>query len=292
MIKYLVFLHFLVPTLFATEVDSFTDREIELRDSVYRINQVTNDLLKEAVFNANDNLSECDDSALYEAIYNKMGGFLWAELENRILEDTTIDKRYFKRENSIYGDLGFFQFFPHYLVEMGSVINIKGHVIGIDKLGHFIGIGYHYFEIAYLEGLGIEEALKYGESYERGFFGLITTGVYSYGDLAANYLGMKFWMQILGIDKSRPYVECENKNWVLKKRFNWEDYIDASLDEAINCNKYRDEQFEKSIVAKIDFLEKNGHKNRPLQCPIRTEECKSLRVKYGPLADRIINPDC
>lgn len=293
MIKHLILL-LAVPVLNATEVDSFTDRNIVLKDSIIRINQMTNDLFHQAVDGANIYQEGCDDSLLYTEVYNKMGGFLWAEIENRILEDTTVEKRYFERQNSIYGDLGFFQFFPHYLVQMGSVVNLKGHLIGVDKIGHFIGIGYQYFQIAYLENLGVEEALKYGESYERGFFGLVTTGVYSYGDLAANYLGMKFWQEILGVDGSVPYVTCEDNKWVLNKIFRWENYIDASWDEGINCNKYRDEQFEKSISAKIEYLIKNGHglKRRTLHCPIKTEECKSLRVKYGPFADRIINPDC
>jgi len=291
MIKYLLVI-FCVPLSFATEVDSFTDRNIQLTDSSGRINQITNELFREAVKAANDNDEVCEKSILYQEIYNKMGGFLWAELETRILEDTTIDKRYFTRENSIYGDLGFFQFLPHYLVEMGSLINIKGHLVGVDKIGHFNGIGYHYFEIAYLEGLGVEEALKYGESYERGFFGLVTTGVYSYGDLAANYLGMKFWLQVIGNDPAKSFVSCEGTKWVLNKTFYWEDYIDSSVDEAINCNKYRDEQFEKAITSKMKYLNNNGTKSRALECPIRTDECKILRVKYGPLADRIINPDC
>lgn len=291
MIKHLFFI-FYVPFTFATEVDSFTDREIQLVDSSARINQITNDLFKEAVKAANEYESGCEESVLYSEINNKMGGFLWAEIEKRILEDTIIEKRYFERENSIYGDLGFFQFFPHYLVEMGSIINIKGHFVGVDKIGHFIGIGYRYFQIAYLEGLGLEEALKYGESYERGFFGLFTTGVYSYGDLAANYLGMKFWLEVLGDDYSVPFITCNENKWALNRTFYWENYIDSSMDEAINCNEYRDEQFEKAILAKIEYLKSNGRKGRALQCPIRTEECKTLRVKYGPIADRIINPDC
>ena len=80
--------------------------------------------------------------------------------------------------------------------------------------------------------------MKYGESTETGYFGAMTTGVHSYGDLVSNYQGMQFWIDLLGkyghVDQ--PFVQCVDNKWKMMKEFRWERYVDAGWDESINCN--------------------------------------------------------
>ena len=59
------------------------------------------------------------------------------------------------------------------------------------------------------------------EYFNLGAYG---TGVMSYGDLAANFNGMRFWNHILGKRKDilnqdlGPYVKCKDRKWVVNKK--------------------------------------------------------------------------
>ncbi len=87
-----------------------------------------------------------------------------------------------------------------------STIRVFDHYIGTDKIGHFHDLGhiYHRDFVALRDG-GVEpdEALRRVVSnYSRGpiseaaSIGFFATGVFSNGDLAANYLGLKFFLNL------------------------------------------------------------------------------------------------
>lgn len=274
----------------STEVDNFTDRYIPLEDSTSKLNLLTNKLLKKALQLSNREDGSCNSAILYKNINEEIGGFLWAKLENLIEESNDFKKRKIPREKSIYNKLSFIQFFPHFLVKMGSTINLSGHLVGVDKIGHLVGMGYEYFKISDLEKKGMKKALEYGESYEDGFFGIATTGIYSYADLSANYKGLFFWRKILGTIS--PYIKCDAGKWNLSVQVNWDDYIDSSLDEAINCNRYRDEDFEAILLENIMKLELKYIDSKNYKCSIKPRECNKLRKELPKYSDRIINPEC
>src|SRR5260370_19081125 len=77
--------------------------------------------------------------------------------------------------------------------------------------------GYSYYKIyhgALAEGATREEAtakaVRWGQKSERTFFGTLVAGVYSNGDLVANYVGLRFYealTQTITIgDRRRPAV--------------------------------------------------------------------------------------
>ena len=88
----------------------------------------------------------------------------------------------------------------------GGTIKVHGVTLGIDKIGHAFDLGHLYFKTyhSHLDrGLDEDEAMRQtirsystGLVSEAGIIGAVGTGVNSNADLAANYLGMKFYMNL------------------------------------------------------------------------------------------------
>lgn len=87
-----------------------------------------------------------------------------------------------------------------------STMRVFDHYIGTDKLGHFHDLGhiYHKDFVSWCNlGINRDEALRRvvadysrGPISEAGSIGFFATGVFSNGDLAANYLGFKFYLNL------------------------------------------------------------------------------------------------
>ena len=82
---------------------------------------------------------------------------------------------------------------------ISSTIKAYGHEFGTDKIAHFFQQGHDYYKIYRKElqkdrseKAAIQKAVKWGKLTEATYFGNLVSGVYSNGDLAANYAGMKF----------------------------------------------------------------------------------------------------
>ncbi|MBK8971189.1 MAG: hypothetical protein IPM37_07360 [Hahellaceae bacterium] len=123
-----------------------------------------------------------------------------------------------------------------------------------------------------------------GHEQEEGKFGLVTTGVFSHADLAANFNGWRFWNQIrrahndplrgfwgnlfAGAQIScsfRVMASIKQRQWVyareLKQDFDIRDYVDGARDEGQNCSRYAN-------TARLTVSSGNCQPStRPLQCP-------------------------
>lgn len=292
----------------AAEVDSYTQRtellSIDPHITIEKINQHTNLLFEEAVKSANNSGPACNEMNLYSAVYDKVGGFLFGKVEDYILNSKDIFKIYLPKEKSIYQDYDFWDAFPYYITKdtLGAAININGYVVGADKFGHFFGQGYTYFKRTYLDlNASLEKAIANGHESESLYFGLQTTGVYSYGDLSANYEGMRFWKKLIGkrtnledtkID-SNPYVKCINNKWVINNPIDWNEYVSPAWDEGINCSLFLNASAEQKVNNRIKEQEKI--QGIPLTCPIVPEMCQQVvdRYKHDPrVAKHLISPKC
>jgi hypothetical protein len=101
----------------------------------------------------------------------------------------------------VYGDSPFSK--PLLLVDLSPTINLYGSYLGADKLGHFFQQGYDYHrEFRREESRGggepraLARAVRLGIQQERGIFGEALVGVYSNADLAANFAGLKFYLNL------------------------------------------------------------------------------------------------
>ncbi len=154
---------------------------------------------------------------------------------------------------TIYSLAGFHRIIsPSYFV-FASTMKAYGVHMGVDKFGHFLNQGYEYYEKYQNSFLlqkspsdAMKEVLQWGGSTEDGLFGMISDGVYSNADLAANFAGFIFYsnffndLQVEGKryprflerDKNgfvRWSENPENSHGLLLKR-----YITPHLDESLN----------------------------------------------------------
>ena len=155
-----------------------------------------------------------------------------------------------KPDDSVYGN--FFQR-PLTLQELSPTINVYGVYIGTDKIGHFFQQGFEYyrgFRDEEKRGLTPEqatrEAVKIGVWQEHGFYGETMVGVYSNADLATNFAGFQFYlnltrtMEIRG--KVRPAIlVINNERWEFNPKMD-EQFLSVffsdHMNESMNTCRY------------------------------------------------------
>lgn len=257
---------------------------------------------------ASANTSSCNAEALHDAILKRLGGFLIAEIERW---------SYTNRDLKTYGPFNVINEYGTVYSDTGvsgccaDIMKINNSLVSLDKLGHFISHGYEYFEISqrktgdifeslhtkmgktsipFAAGLkGESGALEFGHRQEAGGWGILSSGVYSYADLAANYDGMKFWKQLT--TGENPYFACRNGEWRRTREFNWSEYVSDAWDEGINCNRYSSGTVRESVATRIKEVQSAAGKT-VLTCPVEPEKCISLRARYGDVAEKVMSPEC
>ncbi len=140
------------------EIDSVTARDEPLRNSAGRMNARINAFLRDGVERANQRDRGCDQADLYRQIRKAI---VSPFIGHSLAED--LDRRRVRFDGSIYRDLGVFEALSVHLKDLSAVIRLGDHLIGVDKFGHFFVEGWKYFEIAYLDGKGIDAAMAWGD---------------------------------------------------------------------------------------------------------------------------------
>lgn len=116
---------------------------------------------------------------------------------------------------------------PRALLMLFQASTVKGFGVyfGTDKILHFHKLGHAYFKRyrrLLRDGASSEEARRNVIQYfsedallaEKSGFGTLTTGIYSNGDMAANYAGFKFFLNLtdkvvlLGKDREPLVLRC------------------------------------------------------------------------------------
>jgi hypothetical protein len=210
---------------------------------------------------------------------------------------------------SIYRDINYFEGISLNLKELSRVVNIDGHLVGLDKLGHFFAEGWEYFEKVGEPGGSLKASLRWGRELEEGLFGEATTGILSYSDMVANFNGYRFWGRVLGKQDdpllnrfrnllTRPYVRCRFqllpslrygrwiRQWEFSDDFDIGEYVDGAWDEANNCNDYRNEEIRGKVMTRSHDIYPDFH------CPWQVEQCLAARKKYGQYAVPLLYPQC
>lgn len=283
----------------AYEVDNFTQRYEPLQDSRSVLNEETNLRIKKALELTNAREKECKEATLENYVENNLGGSIVGSMEKFAEKSTAIEKHKSQPDN-IYSSRSLMDKVASSgmltLAGLDASININGHYIGTDKLGHFFDEGYSYlirFRTKENFEEGVKAAMEYGRNLESGIFGLDTTGIFSNGDLAANYDGFIFWTQLT--KGSNPYFKCVDTKWVQIRSFDWADYVKPSWDEAINCSTYRNDSITASVEKQSKTLEeKYKALGSPFKfsCPVSANECVKLKSYYGDKAASILGPKC
>ena len=236
-------------------------------------------------------------------------------LEKWAKTTSAVPKRTIPAEDSIYGEAQKkFKILKNYGI--APVLNVSGTQIGADKLGHFFDEGYTLYLLNYKTQTDSEKyrnGLRHSIDGENQEFGAITTGVFSYADVSANYGGQKFWEKVCGNANkdTRPedlefmrtnrckkdaYVLCDNKtgDWILNphENFTLKDYVTPAWDESINCSLYEPEIV--SGVYKAMNLNAFSYQGNPRQpCPAEPQKCIDFQSQYPAHAAKLLtSPVC
>lgn len=141
-----------------------------------------------------------------------------------------------------------------------STLMIDGVLLGTDKIVHFVHMGYLYFATyrsALSGGASQEESVRQAVDLgiganpisEKAFLGFFTTGVISNADLAANYVGMKFFINLTEPVQLRgqmhpPMLERDGEFFRLAAHVNshtdfFKAFVSDHWNEAFNPNAYQ-----------------------------------------------------
>lgn len=140
---------------------------------------------------------------------------------------------------------------PGIALTISPTVNLYGSEFGTDKIAHIFQQGYTYYKMyrrALAEGAtpleARERAVRWGQKSERTFYGTLVGGVYSNGDLASNYAGLKFYEGLTHSvrvgDTTRPAVlELNEGIWEINDNLNIREvllkpFISDHLNEALN----------------------------------------------------------
>lgn len=289
------------------EIDSLTHRDQALEDSSKALERRLDDALEAGIAHANRASDRCDEEALYDGLQRAFARpFIGHTLAESLNEDETLDRRRIRRVDSIYRDLGLLDNISVHWKDLSAVVRVGDALVGVDKFGHFVVEGWGYFETAYRDGDGVEAAMTWGEGTEETYFGRYTTGVHSYADLVANFEGMRFWRRVRGggvdpleddLGRKRPYVQCKRRfrifgerKWRASGKLELDDYVTPVWDEAVNCSRYRNDEIEARVEARVaELSEATGV---DLACPIDPRACAKARRRYGAWAPRLLHPAC
>ena len=287
---------------FAYEIDNFTDRYKPLPDARVAMNQEMQKRFKlasDSLKKKNKKNNPCNTKMLMDSLEEELGGWVIGSLEIFADKAKNIQRHTPLDNDNIYSDRSIKDKISGSIMSfagLNSSINVDGHFIGVDKFGHFVDEGLEYYRAFKRKSSfneGVREALDYGMQLEKGIHGQTTTGIMSYADLATNYSGLSFWMNIH--EGPNPYFKCQNGEWNQVRMFDWADYVSPSWDEAINCSEFESTTLKNAVVGRAKALEdrdkKLGRSSR-YQCPVDANACVKLKERYAGNAKMLLGPDC
>jgi hypothetical protein len=166
----------------------------------------------------------------------------WVESESHV-------PLYRVRDKGIYGNaVDFDDMRMAWYIDLSGTLQVAGVLMGVDKLGHFLGQGFQYYgryqqlDPRLSVAARCARVREQGHLQEFGQLGIATGGVYSFADLAANWQGMLFFMALFedvaieGQHHRRYLVRGEDGAYQRVRDFHWAEYVTADWDEVLNPN--------------------------------------------------------
>jgi hypothetical protein len=312
----------------AYEVDQFTNRDEKPKDSTEILDKEIQRRLEEAVKKANSGFFgfNCNgDAKAKKESRLKLFTELESQLTNKkvtgVLErfannNKSVSKRLIPFSDSVYKSAKKYSKVLN-TAETTGVITINNVQIGTDKLGHFFDQGHTVYLSNYnalTEKQKYISGLRDSVDAEDDEYGVWTTGVYSYADIAANHGGHKFWEKLCGFTYSdtkeedrkhietyrchkEAYIQCDPKtgNWILNptQKFTLKDYVTDAWDESINCNLYASDASD--LITNEMTRKVHAYKGNPKQpCPAEPKKCIEFQKYYQrwEMTNYVTSPIC
>jgi len=238
---------FMVPTASAGETDQYLTWEIELADSADVFNAYLDQEIYAFVDKMNRRNDKVSDAAeltieLYQHLFAGLHASRvrkWlknAEEVDRFPENTMSDWEY--QRASIFRVPAF-----PFVLPMAQTVRVGEVYFGIDKIGHMFGFGRRYFQIYQrarnagdTHDEAVERVLTWGIQHERSVVGELVDGIFSHGDIEANYQGFRLALALSSGDNALFYRE--GNDWQYRGGLDIRNYITPDFDESFNTNEY------------------------------------------------------
>lgn len=254
---------------------------------------------------------------IHQKLFKNLGGLFFATIE-RWSKAPGTPAEIWPIEKSIYRDVGHVKpnenflrdLFPFKSYYASGLFRINDIVFGDDKLGHFLQVGYiMYFAVkrkqdpnfkdarSFLIRMadkvsgdekfrekspkqGLELVYAYSRYMEDNQWGMKGSMARSYGDIAANVEGFKFWSDLTEGD--RPYLKMNTfGQWEQVRSFDWTEYVSHAWDEGVNRSDFYP-SIEERVEARIQEVLGSRCDSLP--------SCSRIIEKYGADSVHIINP--
>jgi hypothetical protein len=188
----------------------------------------------------------------------------------------------------------------------GEIRRVVPILVSSDKFSHFFYRGLKLFRrLGAGEAEDLDRVLARSYHQEASFWGSRSTGVAAYGDLVANFQGMRFWIHLLGLgldgrpledplagERTAPLVACSSEGrWVQARQPDFRDYLDPAWDEALNCNRMRSQVLLDQVLRRIEDLDEEDDSGRVYSCPVDAGLIAETAAGYGRFAPQIINAE-
>ncbi len=243
----------------ADEVDNFTCASRVTRDSLAALDALMNVKILEAVDRINKKIDRsadgCDEACRNDALLDAIGrsspsmpaGIPHSKFAKAIDDIPGVDRCHLKFGETIYGARRYNQpwLFPFNgrIIFVADSIRLSGHLVGLDKVDHFIREGLdHWRRIRKGGDIASEIRREVGEPHgqfgwtEYGVKGMALTGVFAYADLAAGYYGYRFWSDLLSFGRPESFVtvEAASGRATQQRSFSFAAYVNDAWDESVN----------------------------------------------------------
>jgi len=238
----------------ALETDQFTVPEAPLADLGAQLSSQVSEAIQSAIDVANRNPS-ANECTIASRVYRALGRGWVETLIERRLREARLDRSHTQfalpTAQSVYTSVAQRRRLAfHY---MSPTVRLFGVYLGTDKLGHFFQQGYVSYLIfldarsgGMTKSQATRAAVARAVAHERGIFGLGLTGVYSNADLAADYAGMKFYLNLtrpvkLGPTTRPPMLVRQDNRWQFNPQAGKDllrHFVTDHFNEALNWSAY------------------------------------------------------
>lgn len=232
----------------AVETDQFLTWEIELEDSADAINAFFNAEVQGILDKRNSAIeNDCACPKLAKGIFRHF-------FKRR---RTSVIKVFMRQSDDVemypgdgisnigYRKISIFRTpaFP-FVIPMARTVRVGDVYFGVDKIGHMFGFGSRYYQ-RYLghirtgatEGEAIEKVVRWGIMFEQIFVGQYLDGIFSHGDMEANYQGFMLSRDLCEGDD--PFlVRDDAGDWKLTHPIDLRTYITPDFDESYNLSHF------------------------------------------------------
>ncbi len=213
----------LSPVVFALETDNYLSWGLDLKDSSEAINSFMAKQIEEALAKSNEKAGpQTCENVTFEIAKKFKTTPTSKSLEtfvNESLDTVNIfPKNPYYLEQSILRNSSRF-----YLKYSGLSPNLQmnGIYFGADKLSHFASTGRRYLKHylkkirkGYSEEEAMQSMIRFGLLNEETVLGIWPSGVFSYGDMEANYQGFVFYKKLCLDDKENYLEQAEDGNGI------------------------------------------------------------------------------